>query len=848
MPHGGNINKLKELCGENELLDFSASINPLGAPEWIRREISRNISALSHYPDVECTELIKVAANSFNINQKNIIAANGTSEIIFLLPQILGKKKALVPAPAYIDYEIASKNHGLEVEHYPLLAENNFIPDIPRLENSLTGGEIVFLAHPNNPTGVTLDLEKTVSLIKRNKNSIFIIDEAYLSFCENAESFIPHLLENMIVLRSLTKFYAVPGLRLGLAFTEEKLAQKIRAHLPPWSVNTLAQAVGTRALQDTEYFNASRSNITKLRTDFSTSLSKITGLKVFPSDANFLLLKITDQKFNADILFDKLIRKGFAIRNCANFAGLDNSYIRLAVRSQEDNNALLEALNEIMQSQTVKAPLKRKKTPSLMILGASSNAGKSVLVAGLCRIMLQDGIAVTPFKSQNMALNSYVTLDGAEIGRAQAMQAQAAGLDPDVRMNPVLLKPNSDTGSQVIINGQVVGNMKVREYVAYKEKAFTAAKEAYDSLSSDYDAVILEGAGSPGEVNLKAHDIVNLNMARYAEAPSLLAGDIDRGGVYASFIGTYETFSESERELVKGFIVNRFRGDASLLRDAHEYVKDFTGRDIFGVVPYLKNLGLPEEDSVSFCDAFSSNDEKHETTLDIALLAIPHIANFTDFDALSNEPDVKIRLVRNKDELGNPAAIIIPGSKNVISDMKFLNDSGLTQELKVHAGKIPLIGICGGMQILGGRISDPHNIESGGDISGLGLLPLTTVFAKKKTLQKTIATHKTSNLQVEGYEIHHGVTDFSHAQALTTRSDGVTVGVGDDNIWGTYIHGVFDRDEFRRWFIDSLRVRNNLPKIEKVIYSYDLSSAFDRLADTLRDSLPIDKIYQMMGI
>ncbi len=396
----------------------------------------------------------------------------------------------------------------------------------------------------------------------------------------------------------------------------------------------------------------------------------------------------------------------------------------MAVRTEEENARLLAAIGEILQPGTAR-PQRRRKTASLMFQGTSSNAGKSVLTAALCRILLQDGVRVAPFKAQNMSLNSFVTLQGEEMGRAQVVQAQAARLDPDVRMNPILLKPSSDTGSQVIVRGKPVRNMSVGQYHAYKDQAWEAAAACYDSLAAEYQVIVLEGAGSPGEVNLKRHDIVNMRMARYAGSPVLLVGDIDRGGIYASFVGTMEVLAEWERRLVAGFVVNRFRGQASLLTAAHDYVRDHTGREVFGVVPYFHDLDLPEEDSVSFKEGIYRRPQPEQPHVDIAVISLPHISNFTDVEPFLAEPDVHLRVVSRVDDLGTPDALILPGSKNVIGDLRFLRDSGFAAGITGLAGRgCVIVGICGGYQLLGREIADPLGLEStaGETAAGLGLL------------------------------------------------------------------------------------------------------------------------------
>jgi cobyric acid synthase CobQ len=498
--------------------------------------------------------------------------------------------------------------------------------------------------------------------------------------------------------------------------------------------------------------------------------------------------------------------------------------------------------------KSVRIPARSKK-PVIMFQGTSSNAGKSILTAALCRILIQDGFRVAPFKSQNMSLNSFVTRDAGEMGRAQVVQAQACRIEPDVRMNPILLKPNSDAGAQVIVLGKSVGNMNVEEYIHFKPEAFRVAQKAFDQLKEEYDAIVLEGAGSPAEVNLKSHDIVNMNMARYANAPVLLVGDIDRGGLFASFVGTMEVLAEWERNLVSGFLVNRFRGEESLLDDAIEYVRRHTGRPVLGVIPYVHSLGLPEEDSVTFKSMAVAEERRPQSGVEIAIIDLPHISNFTDFDALKNEPDVALRIVHSTGDLKAPDAIILPGSKNVIADLTYLRQSGVAQVITELSGTAEIVGICGGYQMLGTEIADDLAIESSVcSAHGLGLLHLSTRMAAKKTLVCVTATHVDSRLPVRGYEIHHGESRSSNLQPTVLRSDGTVVGAGLGRIWGTYLHGIFDADEFRRWFIDRLRERRGLIPLRKICAPYDLEPAFERLAAIVRKSLRIDEIYRLMGL
>jgi cobyric acid synthase CobQ len=627
-------------------------------------------------------------------------------------------------------------------------------------------------------------------------------------------------------------------------------------------------------LADESYARQTLDLVQQQRQQLAAALASLPGLHVYPSAANYLLVRSDRADLDALTLADRLLQQGIAIRTFGPGQHLDGRFFRVAVRTVEENAVLCNALGKLVglapldppyiygsdsQAGWVERSEPHHRNPtarhakSLMIQGTSSNAGKSILTAALCRILLQDGVGVAPFKAQNMSLNSFIARDGGEMGRAQVVQAQACRLDPDVRMNPVLLKPNSDTGCQVIVRGQPVGNMRVGEYMRYKPQAFVAVRECYDALAEEFDAVILEGAGSPGEVNLKAHDIVNMRMAQYAGSPVLIVGDIDRGGVFASFVGTMEVLAAWERKLVAGWIVNRFRGDASLLDSAFDYTLRHTGRPVLGVVPYLPQLNLPQEDSVEFKSGTLDPPSGNGTALEIAVVDLPHISNFTDFDAFGSEPDVRLKIVRSANELNHPDAVILPGSKNTLGDLAYLQHSGLAARIARLAGdgRCEIVGICGGFQMLGREIADPLAMESSaGMLPGLGLLGVRTVMAAEKTLLRTTARHLASGLEVVGYEIHHGQTSLDGADPLVVRADGQAVGAaaGGQPVWGTYLHGVFDADAFRRWFLDRLRVRRGLAPLGKIVGHYDLEPALDRLAEVVRRSLPIDKIYSLMGL
>ncbi|WP_027721856.1 cobyric acid synthase [Maridesulfovibrio zosterae] len=860
--HGGNLRKLSERagCPSCEIVDFSANINPLGPPSWLQQETVSALAEVDRYPDPECTELTLAACEKYSVWPTECVAGNGASELISAITRIGGFKRAVIPVPCYVDYERSCKMAGLKTEQIPLDPQKAFAPDFETLSSFLSASPaLVFLAQPNNPTGTAFDPAELKALASKHPDSRFIVDESFADFVPGLERLTGNRPPNVITIVSLTKFYAIPGLRLGLAFASPDIIMEIKNILPCWSVNILAQKVGLRCLRDNEYERRTIEATIRLREELVEGIMQVPGIRVLPSQANFMLCQVQRVGMDAAGLIEHLLKNKVAVRHCDNFDGLDSTYFRIAVRTKEENQKLIDGLRSF-SGMDVSAP-KASKTPALMIQGTCSNAGKSILAAAFCRIFLQDGFKVAPFKAQNMSLNSFVTDDGLEMGRAQVTQAAACKMSPNVRMNPVLLKPGSDIGSQVIVMGKPVGNMKVQEYVKYKSTAFEAVKEAYDSLSSDRDIMVIEGAGSPAEINLKQHDIVNMAMAKYAEAKVIITGDIDRGGVFAALAGTMDLIESKERELVCGFLLNKFRGDASLLTPALDFTLHHTGKPVLGTIPYIGNLGLPDEDSVSFKEDInkSGSKGKRKDCVDIVCIDLPRISNFTDLDALRDEPDVNLRIVDKPENLGKPDAIIIPGSKSTLSDLNHLQETGLAQAVTDMRDKAVLVGICGGFQMLGQYISDPDQIESdGGTASGMGLLPLQTTLAPEKTLTRTNGIHSQSKMEVSGYEIHHGKTEpllpiVRAAIVPQGFTGGVPVskalgfGTKSGMIWGTYLHGIFDADPFRRWFIDSLRTKNGLPKLEKIQTTFGMEEALDRLADVVRENVDMKAIYAALG-
>lgn len=494
----------------------------------------------------------------------------------------------------------------------------------------------------------------------------------------------------------------------------------------------------------------------------------------------------------------------------------------------------------------------------IMIQGTNSNAGKSLVTAALCRIFKQDGYKVAPFKSQNMALNSYITSQGLEMGRAQVMQAEAAGIAPDVRMNPILLKPTGEKGSQVILMGEVYGNMPY--FKDYKEEMKPYLLDAFNSLSKEYDIIVIEGAGSPAEINLRKQDIANMGFAEMVDAPVILVGDIDRGGVFASLAGTMLLLEESDRKRIKAAIINKFRGDVDILKPGIDLFQKKIGLNIIGVVPYL-DVDIDDEDSLS--ERLISS--KNKSIIDIAVVRLPRISNFTDFNIFNMIEEVSLRYVDKVKDLKNPDLIIIPGTKNTISDLKWLRETGLEKKILINSKKgTPIIGICGGYQMLGKNIIDVDNIEGGGSIEGMNLIDSTTTFNRAKTrTQARGITNKLegffknlSDIEISGYEIHMGETtldnpssSFSSVKILTDSSNEKIDGYVHNKIMGTYLHGIFDNIEFTKKLIEIISKDKGLNlNIDKEfdLFTYK-ENQYNKLASSFRESISMSEIYKIIN-
>lgn len=547
------------------------------------------------------------------------------------------------------------------------------------------------------------------------------------------------------------------------------------------------------------------------------------------------------------------------------FIGNSSTFVDRSGRMVTPRGYASKIIKNSTMPDEIPAPAEPLHHPgALMFCGTASDVGKSVITSGFCRLLLKKGITVAPFKSQNMSLNSFVTPEGGEIGRAQAVQAQACDINPHTDMNPILLKPNSDTGSQVIVQGRPVGNMNVSEYDAYKPVALEKAWECFDRLRQAYEFIVIEGAGSIAEINLRHNDIANLKIAIMARCPVILVADIDRGGVFAQIVGTIELLEPLDRSYIKGIIINKFRGDASILSSGLDFIQKKTGIPVLGVLPWLPDLSLPAEDSVCLGSRSKViNLITSQKRIHIGILKLPRISNFTDFDPLQTEPDVILSYVEMPEQLEGLDVLILPGSKSTIADMYFLMERGIYDAIKFFKGHI--IGICGGYQMLGQRLLDPSGIESGiKEATGLELLPVETEILREKETHQVLAYLEEAGLVIapecngvmSGYEIHMGKTThfgtqrpfariFRRGETSVTIEDGTVSNNG--RIFGTYLHGIFENPRFKEVYLNRIRLEKGM-SLRHGSHKMPEQDPFDHLANHLEEHLDITQLLDICGL
>ena len=817
--HGGDWAGYRAQYGQ-DALDLSANVSPLGLPEGVAKAITAALATADRYPDPLCRALRAKLAAHETVPAAHILCGNGAADLIFRLVWAAKPRTALLPAPTFAEYAAALETAGCTVRRHFLHECEDFAVTEAFVSAVDEGTDMVFLCQPNNPTGQLTPLPLVKALLHRCEacGALLVVDECFLDFLPESEALSAKKFlasPNLIILKAFTKLYGMAGVRLGYCLcSSTALLDKMQAAGQPWAVSSLAQAAGLAALDETAYVARVQELIAQQRPILRDGLRAL-GLRVLDGSANAAQLR-------------QLPRAGQQLvpHRRAHCTGKPPAF----------------------KSLTGGACMSRAKC--IMVQGTMSGAGKSLLCTALCRIFAQDGYRVAPFKSQNMALNSFVTRDGLEMGRAQVVQAQAAGMEPDVRMNPILLKPSSDVGSQVIVNGEVRGQMPAAAYFKLKKSLIPDILAAYDSLAEAVDIIVIEGAGSPAEINLKADDIVNMGLAKLVDAPVLLAGDIDRGGVFAQLYGTVELLEPAERARIKGLVINKFRGDAAILKPGLTMLEEKTHLPVLGVVPYLR-VDIEDEDSLS--SRLESNTAVKP--LDAAILRLPHISNFTDFMPLEQHPLLSVRYVQSPRQLGAPDVVILPGTKNTIDDLLWLRQCGLEAAVqKLAASGTPVLGVCGGYQMLGETLADPAGTESGRSqtVRGLGLLPIQTVFtdAKHRTQDTaTVTAPQLAGAALTGYQIHTGRTAVQGVP-FCRLADGSAEGCVKDNVAGTYLHGLFDTGELTEKLVQLLCSRKGISPASAPLLSMQeyRQQQFDLLADGVRRALDMNALYAAMGL
>ncbi|MFM2408451.1 MAG: hypothetical protein RL358_1193 [Pseudomonadota bacterium] len=865
LEHGGRVKRavLHYGIAEKHWLDLSTGVNPNG---WLAPVVpQKEWQALPQDDD----ELASAAAAYYGCDC--LLAVAGSQAAIQTLPRLFAPCGVAFLSPSYAEHAHAWQQTGHEV--FSLNPAQILQPEVAI--------KIVVIVNPNNPTGQLFSRTDLLALHEKlaARGGTLIVDEAFMDATPKHSLLGDSPRAGLIVLRSIGKYFGLAGARVGFVFAQQNILDALRELLGPWPIAASSRYVVTRALRDEKWQATTRKKL-QLASARLCDLLEQHGLTVTGSTALFAWLQHDDaKKIHTQLAQQGVLTRLFNQPSSLRF-GLprdERQWGKLAAAL-----SLLGEHRAINCAATIAFVSSEKIAATVMVQGTTSDAGKSTLVAALCRWLVRLGVAVAPFKPQNMALNSAVTADGGEIGRAQAVQAMAANIAPHTDMNPVLLKPNSDTGAQVIIHGRAIGNMEALDYHSYKSTAHAAVLQSHGRLIKQYQAVVVEGAGSPAEINLRAGDIANMGFAEAVDCPVILIADIDRGGVFAHLVGTLDLLSESEQARVVGFVINRFRGDLALLQDGLDWLEARTGKPVLGVLPYLHGLHLEAEDALPTAvgaqlvarlhpenraincaptqtaadtskgdvrGATATSYQKHTPNLRIVVPVFPHISNHTDFDPLRLHPQVELIFAPITAPLPPADLIILPGSKSVRSDLNSLRRAGWEAQLQQHlryGGK--LIGICGGMQMLGEKIDDPLGIEGeSGTSKGLGLLPFSTTLAAEKQLRNISGNLLLAGkVAMAGYEIHAGITTGSALAKPLLQLGGKNDGaISDDgNIIATYLHGLFESSaataEILRWA--------GLEEVQDFDYAARREADLERLADAVEQHLDTKKLAGLFGI
>lgn len=847
--HGGRLSEARLKFQRDDFLDFSVNTNAFWQPPSLPPSVpSRH--AMNQYPEADAATLTDQLAALYGAEPTHILPTAGAIEALYLATRLFANKTALLFHPSFADYSRACSAAGIHARSASLLPDP---PDIESAVEQLCAVDFVILGNPNNPTGRLFPNLKKLIAHPKLTNLAWIVDEAFIEFTAASDqtSLLQRLAKrpNIILLRALTKSWSIPGLRLGFLATSNSLWMKqLQAWQPPWPIHGITEAWSRLHLnvETQTSMRASMEELGAIRADFSEALDALPGLKAQPSHANFLLVECASK--NAEAIAHKLGEAGFLVRLCRGFEGLEpHTHLRLAVRTRAENKRLLAALADVLQpakSTHKKHPSPKRGMRAISVLGTSSNSGKSWVATALCAWLRRKGVRVAPFKAQNMSNNSAVTLDGGEIGRAQAVQAEACGLAPSVRMNPILLKPSGNAGSQLVRLGRAEGHIKAAEYYKIIETLWPTVTESLKYWENRCDALVIEGAGSPVELNLMQRDLVNFRPVRHLESRWLLVADIERGGVFAQAAGTWSLTPPDDQSRCIGLIVNKFRGDLSLFAEAGKFLAPHFGAPFLGTLPFAAHLQPENEDSLS-----EEPNRGASTAAPIHWIRFPHTSNSQDTNPWSLDEGVRIEWTDAPKDLEGASVIILPGSKNTVSDLRWLKKSGLADAICAARQRGALVlGICGGFQMLGEKISDPKGIAGdAGEEQGLGLLPLETWFTEAKEVRTVEAIFQGERWNA--YEIHMGRTKFTaHCDPLLQVAD--THGPRDEgvrikNVWGTYLHGFFEATEVRREICRLAKINGHRPSL--ISFRKQRETLYDGMADLLEEHLNLEELWRYVA-
>ncbi len=844
--HGGRLAEARLKFGHESFLDFSVNTNAFWHPPALPPTVPAS-KAMGRYPEADAASINSRLAAIYNVAERHLLTTAGAIEALYLATRLFAGGKAAVYHPCFADYKRACTAAGVFVKDLLLFPDQ---PDLAFAAEELLDVDVVVLGTPNNPTGRLFRTLEKLLTHPQLKHLSWIIDEAFIEFTEDQgqKSLLQKLPDftNVILIRALTKSWSIPGLRLGfLATSNSTWLQQLQSLQPPWPVNGITEIWAQSALTKANHHSmlASMARSAEVRADFTGHLRSFPGLTPLESQANFFLLHCADS--NAESLAEDLGRQGILVRTCHGFEGLERTqYLRIAVRTPSENDRLVDAFSKITgYKPRFHTRTRARKMRAISVLGTSSNSGKSWFATALCAWLTRRGLRVAPFKAQNMSNNSAVTFDGGEIGRAQAAQAEACGLAPSVRMNPILLKPSGKSGSQLVRLGRAEGHIKAADYYKSIETLWPTVTESLAYWETRCDALVLEGAGSPVELNLMQRDLVNFRPVRHLDSRWLLVADIERGGVFAQVAGTWALTPAEDRTRCMGVVVNKFRGDLALFSDAKQFFEPHFGAPYLGTLPFVQNLQPENEDSLS------SEPSTAREGAPIHWIRFPHASNTQDTNPWQLDEGIRVEWTEDPVTIANASVLVLPGTKNTLSDLRWLKQNGLADAVLSAAQKgAVVIGICGGFQILGQRLADPKGVAGdAGEEEGLGLLPVETWFTEDKDVRNVEAIFEGERWNT--YEIHMGKTRTTGpceplvhvADSSGPREEGCRMG----KIWGTYLHGFFEATQVRREITKLAQLSGH--KVSSTTFRQQRESLYNGMADLLDQHLNMEDIWRYVA-